>query len=163
VSRDTPWREADQLVEQRQQAISCVEIASKIRARAPGQHYSVGTMVRALASLIVVCLVAATGVRPAAAAPEQRSTLNVARTSERLHARVIEAASHGRVVSQTSGAARISRVPGTQSPELPAIAAASGLALTRPAACSVGPTAPGSQVVAVRPISTCSARGPPVV
>ena len=119
-------------------------------------------MVRVLASLIVVCLVAATGVRPVAVAPEQRSTLKVARTSERLHARVVEAAARGRVVLQASGAAPVSRAAGAASPELPAIAAG-GSAMAPRAACSTGPSAREPVVVVSRPISTGSARGPPVV
>jgi hypothetical protein len=127
------------------------------------RHYSVGQlMVRVLASLIVVCLVAATGVRPAAVAPEQRSTLKVARTGERLHARVVESAP-GRVVSHASGAGRLSRAPGAAGPELAAIAPASRAALGPPRARSTGPSAREPLVVAFRSISTRSARGPPVV
>ena len=120
-------------------------------------------MVRALASLIVVCLVAATGARPVVAAPAQRSTLTVARASERLHARAVEAAANGRVVSRASGAAPVSRTSGAASPELPAIVGAGGLAMAPRAACSTGPAARELLIVVSRPISTCSARGPPVV
>jgi hypothetical protein len=119
-------------------------------------------MVRVLASLIVVCLVAATGVRPVVAAPAQRSTLTVARASERLHARAVESAAQGRVVSQASGAGPVSRTSGA-APELPAIAGDGGLAIAPRAACSTGPAAREPLIVVSRPISTCSARGPPVV
>ena len=134
----------------------------EIRARAMRRHYSVGQlMVRVLASLIVVCLVAATGVRPTVA-PEQGTTLKVARAGDRLHARVVEG-TPGRVVSHASGAARLSRAPGAAGPELPAIAPASRLALAPPSATHTGPTAREPLVVVSRPIATRSARGPPVV
>lgn len=120
-------------------------------------------MVRVLASLIVVCLVAATGVRPVAVAPEQGSTLTVARPSERLHARVVEAAAAGRGVSQASGAAPASRATGAASPELSAIVTGRGFAMAPRVACSTGSTAREPLVVVSRSISTCSARGPPVV
>ena len=119
-------------------------------------------MVRVLASLIVVCLVVATGVRSVVAAPAQRSTLTVARASEPLHARAVEAAAHGRVVSRASGAGPVSRTSGA-APELPAIVGAGGLAMVPRAACSTGPAARAPLIVVSRPISTCSARGPPVV
>jgi hypothetical protein len=127
------------------------------------RHYSVGQlMVRVLASLIVVCLVAATGVRPAAVAPEQRSTLKVARAGERLHARVVEGVP-GRVVSQASGVGRLSRAPGAARSELPAIAPSSRAAFAPSTARITGPSAREPLVVVSHPISTRSARGPPVV
>jgi hypothetical protein len=122
-------------------------------------------MVRVLASLLVVCLVAATGVRPAVVAPEQRSTLKVARAGDRLHARIAEGAP-GRVASQASGASgagRQSRAPGAAGPEVPSLAPASRPTFAPPIARITGPSAREPLVVASRPISTRSARGPPVV
>jgi hypothetical protein len=139
-----------------------VTIAKKSGREGRGGTTVFAPMVRVLASLIVVCLVAATGVRPVAVAPEPRPTLKVARGSERLHARLVESVQ--RVVSPASGAARVARAAGAAgSHEVPAVVDASGLALAPVGACSVGPTAREAVVVVSRVISTCSARGPPVV
>jgi hypothetical protein len=105
-------------------------------------------VIRALATLIVVCLVAATGARPVEAARDQRSALSAPHKVEKIHARAVHAAAPRRASAQA--------------PELPAIVAVAALAFVPPAACPSGVLAE-HRVWVVGAISTRSARGPPVV
>jgi hypothetical protein len=122
-------------------------------------HYSVRTLVmRVLASVIVVCLVVATGIHPVAAAQERQSTVEASRARVSLHARVVEVVGPGGTTSQSS---RRFRASGGS--ELPAILVGDPAALAPPALSSVDLIAGRSLVVRPRRLSTCSARGPPVV
>jgi len=81
------------------------QTAEKARARCTQWHYSVGTVMRLLASLIAVCLVAAAGVRPADAAPGRPWVVELSRGAASgarvaiLRTRGIDAAPPGRTDS----------------------------------------------------------------
>jgi hypothetical protein len=103
-------------------------------------------VIRALVSLLVVCLVAATDVRPVSART-QLSTLSTPRKAEKLHVRPVYAAAPRRTASDA--------------PALPAIAIVCALTLVPPAARPIGPLV-RPLVAGTHALSTRSARGPPV-
>ena len=138
---------------------------------------------RLLASLIAVCLVAAAGVRPAAAAPGRawvaevvevaRGVANTA-TVATLRARGIDAVPPGRtdssqlsrgVCAAASQAPRASGPAGARAPtpDLPAILVGEPVALAPRVPSAADPAAQASHVVSVRRLSTHAARGPPIV
>ena len=132
---------------------------------------------RLLASLIAVCLVAAAGVRPAAAAPGRPWVVEVSRkmaTVATLRARGIDAVPPGRtdssqlsraVCAAASQASRASGPAGTRAPtpDLPAILVGDPVALAPRAPSAADPAVPSSLVVSPRRLSTHAARGPPIV
>jgi hypothetical protein len=122
---------------------------SRNRASAIGAiaYTARGTVMRTLASLIVVCLVAATGVRPVAAR-DQPATLSAPRKVEKLPVRAVHTVVPRRTASDASA--------------LPAIVTVCVLAVVPPAASHAEPVVRRSVVVA-SVIPTRSARGPPVV
>ena len=149
----------------------------KARARPAPRHYSVCT-VRVLASLIAVCLVAAAGVRPAAAAPERPWAAEVSRAVATLHARVLDTVPPGRTDSSQSSqlwravvaAASHASRPGSSSapraagaPDLLAILVGAPVAPSPPLPSVADPVIAGSLALPVRWLSTHTARGPPVV
>ena len=152
------------------------QTAEKARARCAQWHYSVCTVMRLLASLIAVCLVAAAGVRPAAAAPGRPWVVEASRalaSVATLRARGIDAAPPGRtdssqlsraVVAAASHASRASGPTGrAPTPDLPAILVGEPVALAPRLPSAADPAAPGSLVVSLRWLSTHAARGPPIV
>jgi hypothetical protein len=107
-------------------------------------------MNRPLVALIVVCLVAATGVRPAVAAAGEPQALSAPHKIEKLHARVAHASPQRRAFPH-----------GAAAPELPAVVVADKLAIPPPAA-RPSDRLPDARVVVVCMSATCSARGPPI-
>jgi hypothetical protein len=143
-------------------------------------HYSVGTVMRLLASLIAVCLVAAAGARPADAAPGRSWVVEVSRgaasagTVATLRARGIDAVPPGRtdssqlsraVCAAASQAPRASGPAGARAstPDLPAILVGEPVALAPRMPSAADPAAESSLVVSLRWLSTHDARGPPIV
>ncbi|HSS02732.1 MAG TPA: hypothetical protein VLM79_36980 [Kofleriaceae bacterium] len=137
-------------------------------------------MMRLLASLIAVCLVAAAGVHPAAAASGRPRVVEVSRgvanvaTVATLGARGIDAAPPGRtdssqlsraVLAAASQASRASGPAGARAPapDLPAILVGDPVALAPRLPSAADPAAPSSHVVSLRWLSTHAARGPPIV
>ena len=132
---------------------------------------------RVLASLIAVCLVAAAGVRPAAAAPERPWVVEVSRgvaTVATLQARGIDAVPPGRtdssqlsraVCAAASQASRASGPAGARAPtpDLPAILVGEPVALAPRVSSPADPAVGSSLVVCPRRLSTHAARGPPIV
>jgi hypothetical protein len=132
---------------------------------------------RVLASLIAVCLVAAAGVRPAAAAPGHPWVVEVSRgvaTVATLQARGIDAVPPGRtdssqlsraVCAAASPASRASGPAGARAPtpDLPAILVGEPVALAPRVSSPADPAVGSSLVVSPRRLSTHAARGPPIV
>lgn len=113
--------------------------------------YSVrGDMTRTLSTLIVVCLVAATSVRPVLAERDQRSMLSAPHELAKLHARPSIHVAPRRVTSQD------------RDRELQAIVVECSLLFTPPAVARAGQVI-GHPSAGLAAISTRSARGPPVV
>ena len=159
------------------------QTAEKPQARRAQWHYSVGTVMRLLASLIAVCLVAAAGARPVAAAPGRPWVVEVSRataavaTVVTLRAHGIDAGPPGRtdssqlsraVIAAASQASRPSRPSGpagarAPAPDLPAILVGEPVALAPRLPSAADPVAKSSLVVSVRRLSTHAARGPPIV
>lgn len=157
-----------------------VQLRYKKRKR--GAHNGTTVFVpvmRVLASLIAVCLVAAAGVRPGSAAQARPWALDAPRTLATLCARVVDAVPPGRATpcrsqvsravgaaggapaSRPAGAPRASGAAGA--PQLPAIVADDAARLAPPIASPADRIAGRSLVLCFRWLSTHAARGPPVV
>ena len=134
---------------------------------------------RALASLVAVCLVAAAGVRPVAAAPVRPWVVEVSRAVPTLHARVVDAGLPGRAdsaqlsrafgvaaasqASRPSGPAGAGAPRASGAPDLAAIAVDLAIAPAPPDAAPAGRIAVSSQLFGFGWLSTHAARGPPIV
>jgi hypothetical protein len=132
---------------------------------------------RALASLVALCLVAAAGVRPVAAAPGRPCVVEVSRAVATLHARVVDAALPGRAdsaqlsrafaatsqASRPSGPAGAGAPRASGAPDLSAIAVDRPVAPAPPDASPAGRIAGSSQLFGFGWLSTHAARGPPIV
>jgi hypothetical protein len=152
----------------------------RCRKRKRGAHNGTTVLVmRVLASLIAVCLVAAAGVRPASAAQARAWALDAPRALVTLRARVLDAVPPGRATpgsaqvsnaAGASGASQASRPAGAPRASgaagahvLPGIVGGDAARLAAPAASPADRIAGRSLVLRFRWLSTHAARGPPVV